>query len=265
MTIPPQPSPLTAHETETLIAWAREAGQIALGYFKNVEAEYKADHTFLTQADREVEQFLVERLQATFPADQLIGEEGARSPDLAAAERIWAIDPIDGTTVFVQGLTGWGIALGLLCQGRPCFGLFYMPQLDDLTYIDPQGQVISNRHPLTAALRRDWSAKGYLATSSEAQHNFHLPVKRLRALGSISANLVYTARGSATATFSPKASLWDLVAGAAMLTRLGGELRYLSGQPVDYLALLDGQRTPEPVIAGHPEVVAELAAGIRAR
>ncbi len=45
------------------------------------------------------------------------------------------------------------------------------------------------------------------------------------------------------------AHLWDLVAGAAILIGASGELRYLSGKSVDYLELLDGRLTPEPMIA----------------
>ncbi len=250
--------PFSAAEVDDIIGWARQAGTIALDYFKNVTVERKADHTFVTEADRAVEKFLVARLRAAYPDHALVGEEGARSDLAADSAYIWAIDPIDGTTVFVQGLTGWGITLGLLHQGRPAFGLFYNPQLDELTYTGHDGHVYHNGRRLTNNLRVDWADKGFLATSSTAHFDFQLDIKRLRALGSISSNLVYTARGIATATFSPNASLWDLVAGGAMLLRLGGELRYLSGKSIDYLVLLDGQKVPEPVIAGHPQVVAEV-------
>jgi fructose-1,6-bisphosphatase/inositol monophosphatase family enzyme len=78
----------------------------------------------------------------------------------------------------------------------------------------------------------------------------------------VGANLVYTARGSAVGAFLTKVRLWDLVAGAAILSRAGGELRYLSGQEIDYLQLLDGNLTPEPIIAGHPLMLEQLQQAI---
>jgi myo-inositol-1(or 4)-monophosphatase len=208
---------------------------------------------------------LTKQIQKTYSGHILIGEEGTRRENNRQSSYIWAIDPIDGTTAFVQGLPGWGIAIGLLYQGQPCFGLFYMPLLDDLTYTTGQGGVVCNGHKITATVCSDWGPKGFLAVDAGAHHNFYLNVKRIRALGSTGANLVYVARGTATATFNSKVRLWDVVAGAAILNQVGGTVQYLSGKPLDYLSLLDGQLAPEPIIAGHSEVLVGLKEVIRSR
>lgn len=253
-------------EIPQLLTWARQAGQIALHHFKNVETiRHKPDHSFLTQADLEVEHFLVERIRAAYPNLGLISEERARVDKDGSSPSIWVIDPLDGTTAFSQGLPGWGIAIGLLHRGQPCFGLFYMPLLDDMTYTTGFSEVYSNGCSLRQATRLDWDRKGFLAIIASAHRNFQISVPRTRAMGSVGANLVYVARGAATAAFLPKPRLWDLVAGAAILARAGGELRYLSGQSVDYPSLLDGRQVPEPIIAGHPRLLAELQAAIRPR
>ncbi len=261
-------APPWLHSPDTInqvITWARQAGQIALRHFKNINPQYKPDRSFLTQADLEVEQFLAERIRNAYPGHTVIGEEGARDKNEQLSPNVWAIDPIDGTTAFVLGLPGWGISIGLLHQGRPSFGLFYMPLLDDMTYTTGQGQVYCNERNLNGAISQDWEQKKFLAVNSTAHYDFQISIKQIRALGSIGANLVYTARGAAAATFAARARLWDLVAGAAILARVGGELRYLSGKPLDYLALLDGRLAPEAIIAGHPQVLAELPAAIRPR
>ena len=254
---------LSVKEVDAVIFWAHEAGKIALSYFKEVSPERKPDRTFLTQADLEVEQFLAERIRATYPDHHLIGEEGARSAENHRSAFVWALDPIDGTTAFVQGLPGWGISIGLLHHGQPHFGLFYMPLLDDVTYTSNQGEVYCNHQNLTGMLREDWQNKGFMAVNSTAHHNFEIDVKRTRALGSIGVNLVYTARGAAAAAFIAKASLWDLVAGAAIMHGVGGELRYLCGDPIDYVSLFDGRRAPKPIIGGHPKVLDWLQGKIR--
>lgn len=247
---------------DQIIAWARQAGRIALHHFKNVSPQHKPDRTFLTQADLEIESFLAERIRTAYPDHSLIGEEGTQKGDHVSPS-VWVIDPLDGTTAFVRGLPGWGISIGLLERGQPCFGLFYMPLLDDTAYTNGRGQVYYNERRLERTVRSDWEQKGFLAVNASAHYDFQIDVRRTRALGSVGANLVYTARGSATAAFLPKARLWDLVAGAAILTAAGGELRYLSGRPVDYEALFGGQLAPEPIIAGHPKVLAGLQGAIR--
>ncbi len=259
------PDILSPNAIKQLIGWVREAGQIALRYFNNVDFQYKADNTLLTQADLEIEQFLAERLRSTFPSCALIGEEGTRSKNDQVRSCLWAIDPIDGTTSFVQGLPGWGISLGLLQQGQPCFGLFYMPLLNDITYTATPDTVYNNDHPLNQSVRSKWGVEDFLAVSTGSHRDFQIKVERIRAMGSVSANLVYTARGSAAAALLPKARLWDLVAGAAILTKIGGEVRYLSGQSIDYLQLLDGQLAPGPIIAGHPGLLDLLQRAIRPR
>jgi myo-inositol-1(or 4)-monophosphatase len=257
-----QLSPSTINQ---IITWARQAGQIALRYFKNIEPQRKPDQSFLTQADLEIERFLAERFQTVFPDHDLIGEEKLRVENSQLSPNLWAIDPLDGTTAFVQGLPGWGISIGLLRRGQPNFGLFYMPLLDDITYtVGPNG-VYRNERDLRKAVRPDWGSKGFLAVSASAHRDFQLNVHRIQTMGSVGANLVYTARGAAAGAFIPKARLWDMVAGAAILARAGGELRYLSGKSIDYLQLLDGRLAPEPVIAGSPRILAELQRAIRPR
>lgn len=241
-----------------------QAGQIALRYFNQLETvHYKADNTLLTQADLEIEQFLTEKITAAFPDDGLIGEEGTRFQADQRPSRLWAIDPLDGTTAFVKELPTWGIAIGILEAGLPVFGLFYMPLLNDLTYTTPNGLLWANGQERQYTVNSNWQDKGYLAVSGSAHYNFSINVRRTFTLGSASASLVYTARSSASAAFIPKARLWDLVAGAAMIHQTQGEVCYLSGAAIDYLALLDGKRAPEPVIAGHPSLLLEIRQAIQ--
>jgi myo-inositol-1(or 4)-monophosphatase len=252
-------------KVDQVIVWARQVGQIALRYSQDVVPRRKPDQSFLTQADLEIEDFLAERIRSTFPDHGLISEEGTRGQNNRSAAYLWVVDPLDGTTAFVQGLTGWGISIGLLHRGRPCFGLFYMPLLDDMTYTTGSDGICRNGLSLHQTVRSDWGPKGFLAVNASAHRDFQIDVHRTRTMGSVSANLVYTARGAATAAFVPKARLWDLVAGAAILSGAGGELRYLSGKRIDYGQLLDGRLAPEPIVGGHPDLLVGLRNRIQPR
>lgn len=242
--------------------WASEAGEIAMRYFNNVTVARKEDDSYVTQADREIEALLARRVRAAYPDHALIGEEGAR---VGGERYLWAIDPIDGTRAFVQGLPGWGISIGVLCQGQPHVGVFYMPLLDDWTYTEGAEGVLWNGQDLRGSVRAEWDDQSYLASSSSVHYYYQIEAKRLRALGSIAANLVYTARGSALGALLDKAHIWDLAAGAAILQRAGAELRYLSGRQIDWSELLDGRQVPEPVLAAHPSMIARLQTLIRQR
>jgi myo-inositol-1(or 4)-monophosphatase len=247
-----------------LLGWTHQAGEIALRHFnKNDAIRYKSDGTLLTQADQEIDGFLTELIHSAYPDFGLISEEGSRFASDGSRSAIWVIDPLDGTTVFSQGLPGWGISIGLLHRGQPVFGLFYMPLLDDVTYTNGRNEVYHNGRMLRRTVRTEWGPKGFLAVTASAHHTFQIGVRRTRTLGSVTASLIYTARGTAVGALLPRPRLWDLVAGAAVLAGAGGVVRYLSGNPIDYSQLLDGSVTPEPVVAGHPRLLPELQKAIR--
>ena len=254
----------TSDTIEQIIHWIQGAGRVALQYFNKVGSAYKPDRTLVTQADLEIEHQLAEQIGKAFPRHSFIGEESWRTAPTQLSDIVWVIDPIDGTTAFAQGLPGWGIAIGVLQAGKPLLGFYYMPLLGDLTYSSPAGVFCNNRR-LRQSLRDSWQRKGFLALSAGAHHDFSINVRHCRALGSNGTNLVYTARGTATAAFLPKAYLWDLVAGAAIVERLGGELRYLDGSLVNYKALLDGRLAPQPIIAGHASILPTLSEAIQLR
>jgi myo-inositol-1(or 4)-monophosphatase len=247
----------TVIDTAQVKDWARRAGDIALAYFTNVKASVKTDNTFVTRADREIEAFLSQRVQSAYPDHALIGEEGASSGDLDA-EYLWAIDPIDGTRAFVQGLPCWGVSVGVLRRGLPYFGLFYMPLLNDWTHTGDDDDVICNDRRLNGTLRTEWDDQSFLAITSSAHWFYQIDVKRTRALGALAASMVYTARGSALGALLGRASIWDIAAGGAILVRLGAVFEYLSGQTVDWSELLDGRQIREPIVTSHPALLPRL-------
>lgn len=251
----PLPTPDMVYQ---IIFWLREAGKIALSFFENVGPTYKPDQTFVTEADLEIESFLAGRIEQTFPTHGLVAEESIGQRPLPSSDVIWVIDPLDGTTAFSQGLPGWGIAVGALQKGEPILGFYYMPLLGDLTYTSAHGEVFYNNRHLTPDMRTKWEKKGFLALTTTAHADFQIQVRHTRALGSHHTNLIYTARGTATAALLPKAHVWDLVAGAAIMRCLGGELCYLDGTAINYNALLDGRLAPQPIIAGHAAILKTL-------
>jgi histidinol phosphatase-like enzyme (inositol monophosphatase family) len=87
--------------------------------------EAKADLSPVTEADRAAESAMRAILQAERPGDGMIGEE--YGPDRADAERVWVLDPIDGTRSFVAGRPIFGTLVALVEQGKPLLGLIHQP------------------------------------------------------------------------------------------------------------------------------------------
>jgi histidinol phosphatase-like enzyme (inositol monophosphatase family) len=111
-------------------ALADAAAAEALHYFRTpLDIITKADESPVTLADRAAETAMREILGARVPADGIYGEEhGAERLD---ADRIWVLDPIDGTRSFITGSPLWGTLIGLLRGGRVELGMVDMPVLGE--------------------------------------------------------------------------------------------------------------------------------------
>jgi len=108
------------------------AGRATLGYFNaGVIAEFKADDTPVTVADRQAEAIIRRRIEHAYPHHAIVGEEGGVQGSAEASHR-WFIDPIDGTKSFVRGVPLYAVLLGLEIEGQARVGAAYFPALDEM-------------------------------------------------------------------------------------------------------------------------------------
>jgi len=242
--------------------WVVEAGNIALSYYQTqLTKKVKDDYSPVTIADESVEHFLINKIRQTYknsPNYGIIAEE--TGGDWQNKQYVWAIDPIDGTRVFINGLPLWCISVGLLKNGETYRGVIYLPVIGDIYYTDDDGTAFWNNRPLKGLICNKWDRDSFIGVSSGAHRYFDIDFKRLRALGAISTHHVYVASGIAVAALHRKASLWDLAGAHAILKAAGGEAVYLDGTPLTFSEILaNEERTCKgPVLAGHPEVINKL-------
>lgn len=146
-TLPPHGLEDYAHHASTM---ARLAAEAARGFFRGrLGVEFKADESPVTQADKGVEAVVRAYLGEHFPEDGIFGEE--EGFDGQDCDRVWIVDPIDGTRSFLSGHPLFGFLLGLLVKGEPVLGLIGMPALDEcLLGVRGQG-VTLNGQPVTAS------------------------------------------------------------------------------------------------------------------
>ena len=119
-----------AAELEFVKALATEAAAVAMGRSKRVTPVEKANLTYVTDLDQDLEKLIRGRLGERFPDDRLTGEEYAAEG--GSGPRRWSIDPIDGTGNMVHGLPLWAISIGLIDDGEPVLGVISIPPLGEL-------------------------------------------------------------------------------------------------------------------------------------
>lgn len=118
---------------EFIVRVIRSAGGITLPYFRRaIEVQNKGKHGEfdpVTQADRECEAYLRNRIEAAFPSHSIVGEEFT---DTNAGSTTWYIDPIDGTRAFVTGMLHWGVLLAVYDGTHPLVGAMFQPFTQEL-------------------------------------------------------------------------------------------------------------------------------------
>lgn len=248
-----------------LCALARQGGQIAQGLFRRATARRKADHSYVTEADEQVEQLLVEQLRQRYPTIGIIGEESARHN--TSNEYIWAIDPIDGTASFVAGLPVWGISIGLLHHGIPLLGVFYMPISDELYWNESATQAFFNGEPIRVREANAWDSQDWITVPSNSHRRYQIDFPgKARSMGSSVADLCYVARGGSVAALLSRCAIWDLAAGLAIAYAAGADSISLSGQHPDLPQMAQtGSTLLEPLIIANPEQLDQIRQIIRQR
>jgi 3'(2'), 5'-bisphosphate nucleotidase len=124
-----------AYATELAAAerLALEAGALVLKYRDgDLGVEMKAGDEPVTIADRAASDLIVQGLERAFPSDVVISEERADNLARLKTERVWYVDPIDGTKDFIRGETGFAVMIGLARSAAPVVGVLYQPTADRL-------------------------------------------------------------------------------------------------------------------------------------
>ena len=127
---------------EPVIALAKAAGEVILDvYEKEYEIIQKADGSPVTTADHRAHHVIVEGLKNLTPDIPIVSEESDDLDDLTRLEsdRVWLVDPLDGTKEFISRNGEFTVNIGLSENGRPVLGVVYCPYLD-VCYFAAEGQ-----------------------------------------------------------------------------------------------------------------------------
>ena len=220
----------------------REAGAMAMAAFGRAKPVVKASadgRDLVTQADKDIEAMLVERIFEAYPNHQILGEEGGavcRVPDPEPVT--WVLDPIDGTFNFAAGMPLFGVCIGVCVGGRPAAGVIEMPALGESYWAVRGGGAFCNGerievdHAATMATAHiDTCGRDlYRLYAKLAQAGFDRRLPRLT--GCVATACAFVAAGRMGALVHTSINPWDLAAGQAIVEEAGGVCCDFAGGPL---------------------------------
>jgi myo-inositol-1(or 4)-monophosphatase len=248
-----------------LEAAAREAGAIALRHFGRPGGvrEKPGGHGPVSEADLEIDRMLRAELTAARPGYGWLSEESDDGPERLEAERVFIVDPIDGTRDFVAGGRAWSHALAVAERGRVLAGVVFLPRLDRLYAAAAGGGATADGAALRVSARGELEGARLLASATQmdpAHWRRGVPRVERHFRPSVAYRLCLAAEGrfDAMLTFRD-AWEWDVAAGAliageagaAVTDRAGGALRFNGPS-----AILPGVIVAGPAL--HAEIMARL-------
>jgi myo-inositol-1(or 4)-monophosphatase len=256
---------------EFLRQLARNAGALARGFWDHRAAltvELKGPQDFVSRADRDVETFIRGEIAAAFPGDGFLGEETAASFE-TGSDRLWIVDPIDGTHNFLRGIAYWNVSIAYAEGGARTLGAVYDPVHDELFHArrgggawrsgaagdarivaaetsSLTGAVISVGHSDRAPEPRYIALRQALMDASAAFRNF----------GAGALQLAHVADGRLDGFVELELASWDAMAGLLLVEEAGGCVAPFPGP--------QGLTARAPVIAAAAGIAAALTAIVRA-
>lgn len=220
---------------------AREAGVLAQSFGANdLDVRRKeADGSPVTAADLAVNDLLGSTLRGARPAYGWLSEESAEDPARHAAERVFIIDPIDGTRSFVEGSDTWAHSLAIAERGEVTAAVVYLPRRD-LLYAAARGAGATlNGAAIRASAQTDIAEAEVLAARPVlAKHHWHgaaMPVFRRAYRPSLAYRMALVGEGAFDAMLTLRHSWeWDIAAGALIVTEAGGGATDRRGAPLRF-------------------------------
>ncbi|MFN2412965.1 MAG: 3'(2'),5'-bisphosphate nucleotidase CysQ [Pyrinomonadaceae bacterium] len=239
-------------ELETAVRLARDAAALIIDFYaKGVPAQQKigVDNFSepVTIADKAASRLIVDGLKKTFPHDFVLSEEEKDSPEARIeADRVWMIDPIDGTWGFIKKDGDFAVQIGLVENGEPKLGVVLLPVYKTLyaavagkgsfiTVKDKQSRKlqVSNNTDFTkinlAVSRNHRSPK-----ISRIMREFRLKQEIQRGSVGLKVGLIAERSADLYIHLSPRTKFWDTCGPQVILEEAGGRVTDLFGERMRY-------------------------------
>jgi myo-inositol-1(or 4)-monophosphatase len=233
---------------ETLLKTTQEAGAICSAAFRSLtvnQIHFKSEIDLVTEIDRQVQTFLIDRLTNLCPGARFLAEE-QKSPEALTDDPTFIIDPVDGTTNFVHGLPYFCVSVGYTENRIPQLGVVVAPALNEVysaqrgagSFWNGQRILVSNNEDPRQALGCTGLFGGTDKTrqeSVELMADVLLRLRDVRRMGAAALDLCYVAAGRFDLFWERSLNAWDIAAGALIVEEAGGIVSDLWGDTRDLL------------------------------
>jgi myo-inositol-1(or 4)-monophosphatase len=209
-----------------------------LGHVREVRK--KGERDLVTEADFQAEKAIIDTIHRHFPLDSLLSEEMGEYK--ALPDRLWIIDPLDGTINFTHALPFYAVCIGLQAEGRLVLGLVFNPVMDERFEALEGGGAFLNGVPIhvsrVSTLLESLVATGFpyslhqsAGTITQRLHQVLVRAQAVRRLGSAALDLCYLAAGRFDAYWEEGLKPWDTAAATVIVREAGGRLTDYEGNP----------------------------------
>ena len=239
-----------SREMSVALDLAREAGAAILNLYEGpLDIKQKTDaydDEPVTEADTIANEIIVNRLRREFPGDGILAEESVDTEHRLDKARVWMIDPLDGTTGFIDGNGDFAVQIGLTENGECVLGVVYQP-LTGVLYRAVRGNGAWVQRPEYGPERARVSDHAELSTMRLAASRSHRSPrmdKVVRAFGlkeeinrgsvGIKVGLIVEQQCDLYVHLSPRTKQWDTCAPEVILREAGGKITDLFGRPLRY-------------------------------
>lgn len=226
-------------------AVAREAGELAIGYFRrfdDLEIKQKGAQDMASEADVAVEVLIRERLAAGFPGDGFFGEESGMDDAAIAYDGLWVVDPIDGTACFVSGIPVWCVSIAYVVGETALLGVVYDPNVNELFAARSGRGATLNGEPIRPS-DADSFADGLVGVGYSTRTGPAPAIEFLDKLlseggmfirnGSGALMITYVSAGRLLGFYEAHVNAWDGAAAVAIVREAGGWTNdFLAGEGV---------------------------------
>lgn len=209
-------------------------------HFADVKVESKHAHDYVTDVDKASERMIVEQLTALLPEAGFVTEEKTVAQADDDKQLFWVVDPLDGTTNFIHGLTPYCVSIALRSPEDILLGVVYEPVCGELfsaalgqgATLNGKPIHVSSTENLDKALvcmGYPYDAENYMPFCLGMTKALYGHCASLRSFGSAESELCYLAAGRIDVYFESYIQPWDVAAGACVLREAGGQISDYTG------------------------------------
>jgi myo-inositol-1(or 4)-monophosphatase len=221
-------------DVELLSTVAREGGALAMTYFgRNPKIWAKGETSVVSEADLEVDRLLCDRLLAARPDYGWLSEETTEDVAQRRRNRVFVVDPIDGTRGFLAGENEWTVSLAIVENGRPIAAALFAPALDAMFEAVAGGGAERNGVPIRVSARTEIAGANLVGSRRlvrEILETSSISLEYKGFIPSLAYRLALVAAGDVDVAVARRGAYdWDLAAADLLVHEAGGRLVDLDG------------------------------------